>query len=501
MNLLHHIIEQQCAANPQAAAIFWQQQTISYRDLHNMVQQAVQAITASTAEGDRIAILALNRPEYIALMYAVPAAGRILVPLNTRLATPALEQQIIDLDVRLLIGDGSLLSKMTLRDHVEAVAFGSDYDDWLKQTCTQHQNSELQINPRATAWLLFTSGTTGLPKAACLTHRSLFAALESANHGRPVHKGDRYLYPFPLFHISAHNILHQHLHGAAIALLPSFKAEDVLAVCKTKSINTMSLAPTMIAMLLDHPDFDRSALQSVRTIGYGASAISTGLLNRVLQETDCGLSQGFGMTELSGSIAFLDAEAHRLAARDRPELLQTVGKVVPKVELKIVDEKGNAVAANHAGEIVVRATQVIEQYWENPTASADAIRDGWLSTGDIGRLDSDGYLSIVDRKKDIIITGGENVASREVENVLTTYPGVRQAAVVGVPDARWGERVCALIESENDNEDDDNVAKALIDFCRQQLAGYKAPKQIQFGALPINASGKVDKGLIRKLFV
>lgn len=526
MAKLYSIIQRQCERQPDAPAIFWQNRTISFATLNNNIQRCCDAISACTKPGDRVAVLALNCPEYIELIYAVPAVNRILVPLNTRLATPALVAQIEQLDISLLIGDSSLVTPLIEQTAARiktlpVIHFDSDQDgnsynspddqrdnyyanwrDSVKQhtsakTSSSQSLSSIDIEHNSPAWLLFTSGTTGLPKAACLTDQSLFAAIESTNCGRPVLAGDRYLYPFPLFHVSAHNVLHQHHYGAAVALLPSFDAAAVLASCESLQITTMSLAPTMIAMLLDHPDFDAAKLASVRTIGYGASAINPALLNRVLTETACGLSQGFGMTELSGSAAFLDEAGHKLAATSKPQLLNSVGKPVPYVDIRIVDNEGKSVASGDAGEIIIRGKQVISGYWQQTELSAAAIIDGWLYTGDIGRFDKEGYLYIVDRKKDIIVSGGENITSREVEDTLCEYPGVKLAAVVGSPDSKWGEIVCALIECAADTNID---SEALIDFCKQRLASYKAPKRIAFGPLPVNASGKLDKNAVRELF-
>lgn len=534
MAKLYSIIQRQCKRQPDAPAIFWQNRTISFATLNNNIQRCCDAISACTKPGDRVAVLALNCPEYIELIYAVPAVNRILVPLNTRLATPALVAQIEQLDISLLIGDSRLVTPLIEQAaarlktlsviHFDLEQDGNShtspdnnpddnpdnnpdkyYSNWrdnVNQTISAKTSASGSkktngIEHNSPAWLLFTSGTTGLPKAACLTDQSLFAAIESTNCGRPVLAGDRYLYPFPLFHVSAHNVLHQHHYGAAVALLPSFDAAAVLASCESLQITTMSLAPTMIAMLLDHPDFDAAKLASVRTIGYGASAINPALLNRVLNETACGLSQGFGMTELSGSAAFLDEAGHKLAATNKPQLLNSVGKPVPYVDIRIVDNEGKAVASGDAGEIIIRGKQVISGYWQQTELSAAAIIDGWLYTGDIGRFDKEGYLYIVDRKKDIIVSGGENIASREVEDTLCEYPGVKLAAVVGSPDSKWGETVCALIECAADTNID---SEALIDFCKQRLASYKAPKRVAFGLLPVNASGKLDKNAVRELF-
>ena len=455
--------------------------------------------------GDRIAVLALNCPEYIALLYAVPAAGRILVPLNTRLSPLALQQQLAQVGARLVIGDSDHLAALQQaaddKPLPQQIALGAPYQQWLAQydddadNDTDHNKDNPEQARQRPAWLLFTSGTTGRAKVAILTQHSLLAGLDSANCGRAVQAGDRYLYSFPLFHISAHNVLHQHRHGAAVVLLPAFDAEAVLHNCQQHSVTTVSLAPTMIGMLLDHPSFQRERLASLRCIGYGASAINTALLERVQREIGCDLSQGFGMTELSGSIAFLDPDDHRHALREQPQRLQSVGRPVAGIELQLLDDKGRQVAEGEPGEIAVRGAQVAAGYWQQAQETEAAFVGGWLHTGDIGRFDSEGYLYIVDRKKDIIISGGENIASREVEQTLCHHPHIRNAAVVGVADARWGEVVCAMIESEEVLQ-----AEEIRAFCRRQLAGYKAPKRILFGELPLNASGKVDKQRVKVHF-
>tara|TARA_B100000767_G_scaffold258228_1_gene266742 strand:- start:8262 stop:9788 length:1527 start_codon:yes stop_codon:yes gene_type:complete len=503
MIALHDIISQQALAQPRAPAILWQQQVITYAELQYGIESAIRAVSANTKNGDRIAILALNNPEYIECLYAIPAAGRICVPLNTRLSIKALAEQFDELEISLVIGDCDLINQLRpwLADHVQVVFF-ADYRQWCRlahDAPVESSWAATSISGDDTAWLLFTSGTTGKAKAAKISHQSLLSALDSANQGRPVLPGDRYLYPFPLFHIAAHNILHQHQQGAAVALLPSFDADSVLALSQQYQITTLSLAPTMMTLLLDSPHYHRDKIASVRVIGYGASAISPRLLTRVLNETDCDLSQGFGMTELSGSIAFLSPEQHRQAATRSPELLQSVGQLVTNVDCKIVDQFGVEVANGEAGEIIVRGPQVISSYWNNPVATADAFKHGWLHTGDIGRLDKRGNLFIVDRKKDIIISGGENIASREVEAAISLLDNVKQVAVVGMADEKWGEQVCALVERTN-QLDLQPTESAVILQCRNQLASYKSPKQVVFDCLPINANGKIDKQLVKRFF-
>ena len=282
-------------------------------------------------------------------------------------------------------------------------------------------------------------------------------------------------------------------------MLPRFDADEVLLLCEKQKITSMSLAPTMMTLILDSPNYHRKKLESVRLIGYGASAISPRLLERVLNEIDCDLSQGYGMTELSGSIAFLGPEQHRCAYTSSPELLQSVGQIVTGVECYIVDKCGNKVARGEVGEIIVRGEQVISHYWNNPLATAESFKQGWLYTGDIGRFDSQGNLTIVDRKKDIIISGGENIASREVEAVISLMSNVKQVAVVGIADQKWGERVCAMVERVDQQLAEPSKAK-VISQCRDQLGAYKSPKQVLFDRLPINANGKIDKQKVKRYF-
>jgi acyl-CoA synthetase (AMP-forming)/AMP-acid ligase II len=350
--------------------------------------------------------------------------------------------------------------------------------------------------PDDPVWILFTSGSTGRPKGAVLTHRSFMAGLRSAALARPVEPADKYYYPFPLFHVSAHNVLLQHLHGASVVLARAFDAKDTLQACRELRVTTMSLAPTMIALLLDHPDFTPSDLQSVRTIGYGASAMPQTLLQRLLSETSVGLCQSYGMTELSGSVAFLTVEDHQRAAQNRPDLLHSVGRVLPTAQVRLINDNGGPCPVGEPGEILVQAEQCMLGYWQDDEATARALDDGWLHTGDIGRFDDAGYLFIVDRKKDMIISGGENIASREIEEVLRRHPAVADCAVIGLPDPKWGESACAVLRLKSETSD-----QSLAEHCRQFLAAYKTPKRwMRTDALPLNASGKVDKPLLRRIY-
>jgi len=337
------------------------------------------------------------------------------------------------------------------------------------------------------AWLVYTSGTTGRAKGAMLTHASLRAAADAAAGARKVADDEVYLYAFPLCHVAAFNLVIQHGAGRPVVLMPGFEAGRFLDDVEQHGVTATSLAPTMITMLLEAGAFDAGRLGSLRRIGYGASPIPESLLRRldaVLPRV--GLSQGYGMTELSGNAVYLDADDHRRALHEAPHLLPAAGRPAPGVELRIAAD----------GEICVRAPQVMAGYWNRPDSTAEVLVDGWLHTGDIGRIDDDGYLFVVDRKKDIIVTGGENVASREVADVLFGHPDVIEAAVVGVPDEQWGEAVCAVVVGRHGGCVDQ---AEIVAHCRGRLAGFKKPRHVlQIDELPKNAGGKIVNREVRE---
>lgn len=498
---LPHIIAHQAATNGSSTALHWDNREVSYTQLQQRIANATAWLANRAAPGARVAVLSWNCAEFVELLYAVPAAGLVLVPLNARLAPAEWAYQLHDCGATLLLAQESFLPALQSikndKQTLDVVALNSQYNEADSiQPDTHSQNEPLSIAPEDPAWLLYTSGSTGKPKGAVLSHQAIIAGLHSAVLGRPVLPTDNYYYPFPLFHVAAHNVLLQHAFGATVILTATFNAQETLQACRELDVTTMSLAPTMIAMLMDAPGFRGQDLNNVRTIGYGASAMPLTLLKKLQSESAVGLCQSYGMTELCGSVAFLTVEDHRQAAADNPHLLQSVGKPLATAQLKIVRDNGEACNVNEAGEIIVLAPQCFSYYWNNPSATQTTIVEKWLHTGDIGKFDDEGYLYIVDRKKDMIISGGENIASREVEEVLRLLPAVKDCAVIGLADARWGERVTAVICLNEELED-----ATLETHCRAALAGYKIPRKwFRTEALPVNAGGKIDKPSLRKRY-
>lgn len=349
------------------------------------------------------------------------------------------------------------------------------------------------------AWLLFTSGTTGTPKGAVLTHASILAAVDASAGARPVDPDDMYLFAFPLCHVAGYNVVHRHAHGRPVVLMEGFEPAGFCRMVGEHGVTSCSLAATMLAALCDHLDAspdDLALLATLRVIAYGAAPMPVALLRRAHDLLGVDFTQGYGMTELSGNAVFLDAAAHRRGLAGDGSLLSAAGHPAPGVEVRIVDGATNLeVPVGSAGEITVRAAQVMAGYWNDPPTTASTVRDGWLFTGDVGRVDDDGMLWVMDRSKDVIITGGENVASPEVEQAVCAAPGVASAAVVGVPDERWGENVCAVVVARAGMTVDPDEIVATV---RQRLAGFKVPRHVVVvESLPTNASGKVVKAELR----
>jgi acyl-CoA synthetase (AMP-forming)/AMP-acid ligase II len=474
--LLHDVLLEAAGRAPETRAVITPAATVTFAELLARVDARAAQIAACTDPGDRVAVLAENCVEYVELYYAVPYAGRVLVPLNHRLHPSEWTRTTARAGVRVRYVSPAFADRVETDDAVRTVELG----DTPAAPFTPPARSDGDV-----AWLIGTSGTTGDPKLAMLTDASLVAAVDATLGARPVGADDVLLTPFPLCHVAGYNVLVLHRRARPIVLQPTFDAPGLARLVRDHGVTMLSLAPTMIAMLLDDAGVDDADLATVRALGYGASPIPGPVLRRVVERWDWDCSQGFGMTELSGNAIFLGPEAHRAAAAGDARLLVAAGIPAPGVEVRLGDRD----------ELLVRAAQVMRGYWEEPAATAVAVdADGWLHTGDVARIDPDGVVTIVDRTKDIIVSGGENVASREVEEVLHAHPDVRDVAVVGIPDERWGEVVTAVVVPRAPVAADDLVA-----HCRGQLAGFKAPRRIEFvDELPRTASGKVLKHQLRE---
>jgi len=490
---LHARLLEVAGSRPDDLAVIHGERRLTFGELAGRIRRTAALLAAATVAGDRVAVVGANHVVWIDLYYGAPAAGRMLTMLNHRLAGAELAEQVARTRASLVIGDDAALARLSLEALPDVQA--RSFTDWDASISSGEEAVDLVVD--GPAWLIFTSGTTARPKGAVLSHRGLLAAVAATAVGRPVADDAVYLFPFPLCHVAGYNVLSHHLAGRPVVLLDRFAPDAFVEAVERTGATSASLAATMLHDLLDHlqrtGDVDR--LRTLRSIAYGAAPMPPALLRRADTMLGVEFWQGYGMTELSGNAVFLPPGAHREGLAGDDDLLRSAGWPAPGVEIKIVDAAGRTCAIGQPGEILVRATQVFEGYWEDAAATAAALVDGWLRTGDVGVRDATGLLRIVDRVKDVIVTGGENVSSLEVEDAIRACAGVNDVAVVGVPDSRWGEAVCAVVVPDPGTPVD---RERIVAGVRASLAGFKVPRHIfERSDLPRNASGKVVKAELR----
>jgi len=346
--------------------------------------------------------------------------------------------------------------------------------------------------------LFYTSGTTGRPKGAIHTHKSILA--EAAAVGQNFTTKDIALCVMPFFHVagSAVYLFPAYASGATIVIHKKFDELAILQTIEREKVTYICLVPAMIIRLLEHPETDKYDLSSLRTIVYTGAPMPFEALKQGVKRFGKIFVQLLGQTETL-NLTILEKEDHNIkGSAKETRRLESVGRPPKAGQIRLVDEKDNDVPVGEVGEIIARSDRMMKGYWKMPKETAETIKDGWLHTGDLGRMDEDGYIYIVDRRKDMIISGGENIYSREVEEVLYTHPAVQEAAVVGIPDEKWGESVKAVIvlrKGHTATEED------IINFCKDRLASYKKPRSVEFwDSLPMTGSGKIMKNEIREKY-
>ncbi|MFC9833736.1 long-chain-fatty-acid--CoA ligase [Rhodococcus sp. NPDC127530] len=450
-------------------------------------------------EGDRVGLLALNSDRHQECFLGSWWTGAAALPINTRWSVPEIAYAINDSGTEvLLVDDAHVSAAVQLREHCpqlravvhcgdESTPAGMlDYEDLIAGAAPV---PDVRRGGDTLALLLYTGGTTGQPKGVMISHQGLFTSLLGTHAvNLAALAGGVSVHTAPLFHIAAISSWHtQNILGGTHVFLPSFTAKAFLDAVQRYQVTTCILIPSMMQMICDHPDIHSYDLTSLRRITCGGSAFSDGLRQRAMKAFPAaGFGQGYGMTE-TAVLTILDP-------REGPQQKAT-GRTVAHVELEIHDPDDNVVPIGEVGEVVTRGDHVMMGYWNKPEATAEALRGGWMHTGDLGYLDKDGYLYVVDRIKDMIITGGENVYSAEVENTIATYPGVSSCAVIGVPDEKWGERVHALIVLQPGAH---ATAEEVQAHTRKFISGYKIPRSIEFvETLPMSAAGKILKRDLR----
>ena len=485
--------------NPQGIATVYRDRTQTWAEMAVRVARLSSALRdRGISPGDRIAVLAANSDRYLEIMYAAFWSGAILVPVNTRLSLNSIGTIISDCEPRVLFVDDMWLDRAHLLARIGMevidIAGGAEYESWIAAASTVPDVGAPDCMP---ATIFYTGGTTGDPKGAVLTHGNLISNTMNCTYEMGFRRDSRFLHAPPLFHVGAHSAACAlTMHAGAHIFLDGFDPVEYIQTIEAQCITDVFLVPTMLAMLVEALTENRHPLARVRSIMYGGSPISPALLQRARSVfTNAEFRQFYGMTEVTASGTVLRPEHH-----NEPSKLSSAGQPMFSVELKVVDvASGELLPTGRIGEIVVRSPGIMQGYWRRPDLTAQIFRDGWLHTGDLGYLDRDGFLFVVDRVKDMIVTGGENVYSTEVDRVLAAHHAVLECATFGVPDPKWGEMVFAAVVLRGGTS---ATEAELMAHCRARLGGFQCPRRIEIrsGRLPTNRAGKILKRELREQY-
>ncbi|MDH3707039.1 MAG: AMP-binding protein [Acidimicrobiia bacterium] len=445
---------------------------------------------------DRFAVMSTNNHQFLELYHAAFLGAGVINPLNLRLAGKELDYIVRDSGTEVVFADAFFAPLIAqamdasegdspLR-HIVLIGEGDvphdlTYDDLLAagEPVVPDEPEEDDL-----AVLMYTGGTTGLPKGVAVEHRAELLNLYHVGMELDFESDAVYLHQTPMFHAaSMGGIMGTPGSGATSVFMPLFDPAGAMALIEAHSVTQTVMVPTMIGMMLNHPEFAPEKLASLELLTYGASPMPSAILDRLIElYPDLDISQGYGMTECSAVLTWLSADDHRAGG----PRLRSAGRPVPGVRLSIQDDDGTVLARGETGEVCAMAGNFMREYWNKPDATAEVFRDGWYHTGDAGYLDEGGYLFLVDRVKDMIVTGGENVYSAEVESAISQLDAVEQVAVIGIPHDTWGEQVHAIVVLVAGAE----ITEAEIqEHTREHIAGYKVPKSVEFRAEPLPLSG------------
>lgn len=498
-------VRQHALQSPDRAAVIFGGHSLTYAELDRRSDSVARALTATgLGRGARIALLAKNTPTFYELALGAGKLGVVLVPINYRLAPAEIAYLLADSGAELLFVSGEYAGAVAgiaadlpnLRDTI--LVDGPDYPcGAYKAWRDAHGGAPVAEDPPddAVALQMYTSGTTARPKGALLTHANLSEALRGVIPAwGPWGETDVILVCMPQYHIGAGIWgLGGLWLGVESVLTREFHTSEILGLIPRHRITKTQLASVMMKMMIEDPACAATDFSSLELITYGAAPAPLALVRQAQETFGCGLAQGYGMTETAGTITWLSPEDHAGPVGER---ISSAGRALSGVEIRVCGPNGEALPPGEIGEVACRGPQVTHGYWRLPAATAEAIRDGWLRTGDAGYLDEHGYLFIRDRVKDMIVSGGENIYPAEVEGVLYAHPDVSDVAVIGVPDEHWGEVGKAFVvarPASAPREED------LLAFARERIARFKVPRSVEFvEGLPRNASGKVLKRELRR---
>ena len=498
-----------CAIVPDREAVVFHEQRLPFQTLQdNAVRLANALAEMGVGSGDRVATMDVNRPELLEVYFAAASLDAVYVPLSFRAKEDEVAYMLASSSPKaLIVGESyrelvlSALAKTELG--CEIIGFSDDYDQLLA-TAVPDQMYFPEADDSDTTVLMYTAGTTGVPKGVMLSHDSLTTYLLANVEPPDPDAHESNLLPMPLYHIGGFQTALAAVYGGrTLVLMQQFDSEQWLELAQRERPTRSILVPTMLKQLIDHPEFSQHDLSSLRVVTYGAAPMPQDVIRRAIEALPrVQFINAFGQTESAATIAMLGPEDHVLQGTPQEVerkvyRLSSIGRPLPDVEVVLVNEDGEQIAQGEVGEIVARGPRIMSGYWQHRGETADVIRGGWLHTGDLAYQDEDGYIFLAGRAKDFIKRGGEMVSPEEVERVLASHPSVDEAAIIGVPDDYWGERVRAVVvpvEAPPDEAD-------LIEYCGQRLSSFKRPESVVFvDELPRNPLGKVLKTELRERF-
>lgn len=486
--------ERQAKLRPDAIAIQFQNRTLTYGELEARANRVAQGlIAAGLKPGSRVAVVSRNSDTFIEILIGALKTRVVLLAVNWRLAPPEIRYILEHGEAELVFAEEEFVGAVKEASGRAPIAIGPHYEAW--RDANPAVAPHLAYDADDVVVQMYTSGTTGLPKGVQLTNRNYCAYIEMFEKlpWQQNAPDDVMFAPAPFFHVNGINAALRSLHvGSRLITIDQFRPAEVVEMFAREKVTRATLAPAMLQMCLEVPGLDKLDFSSIRLITYGGSPIAERVLKEAGRVFGCAFAQGYGMTEATSAVTMLAPDDHD-PSRDK---LKSCGRPLPGVEVRVVDADGKPCPPRTIGEVVVKGPVVSKGYWRDEKATAGAISDGWLHTGDAAYFDEEGYLYIHDRVKEMIVSGGENVYPAEVENALFHHPDVADVAVIGVPHEKWGEAVKALVVVKPGRAVSE---PSLIEHARSRIAGFKVPKSVDFVAtIPRNAAGKILRRELRK---
>ena len=509
--LIGDIVRRNAYRFPRQIALAGEEQRYNFKQFDQRTNALGRALLSlGNTKGDAIGFLSQNSPRCWEIYCGVAKAGLVNVPLNNRFVGRELVRLINRCDITtLLVGKEYRNTIGAIRPQIPKVKnyisldidknedFLLNFEDLIDGYSSRELIADIQEDDLVC--LIHTSGTTGPPKEAMWTHRNWIVGSQDIVLTHHLEGKDVLLQTIPYYHIAfAWLNLSCHYRGGRIVIVKQPEIETILSTIQKEKITLLLLVPTLIIRLLDHPERGAFDLTSIKTIFYGASPMPAAVLKRALKDLGNIFVQLYGFTEQAGAVTYLNKEDHNLDQPENEKRITSCGREMPGNDVRIVNDKGEVVLPGEIGEIIVRGDNLMKGYWKEPEQTGQLLKDGWFYSGDLAVLDEAGYIYIKDRKKEVIISGGENIYPREVEEVIYLNPKVKEVAVIGVSDSQWGEAVKAIVVLREDSK---ATSDEIIEWCKKDLASYKKPRFVEFvEELPLISLGKIAKQELKKRY-